>query len=153
ETKLKELKKAEEMAKRIQTEERRKKLAEKASVKAAKKAQQEAEKKLKQEREKRARKKTGATVATVDSEEPAETIEEVAEQEMVEEKVETPAPFKNRARKENPIRHRARPRGGLDSLPKAMLKRKKATNYWIWAIPAALVVLTLLVVGYYTYLS
>ncbi|XP_073025998.1 proton pump-interactor 1-like isoform X1 [Primulina eburnea] len=48
ETKLKELKKAEEMAKRIQTEERRKKLAEKASVKAAKKAEQEAEKKLKE---------------------------------------------------------------------------------------------------------
>ncbi|XP_073025999.1 proton pump-interactor 1-like isoform X2 [Primulina eburnea] len=151
ETKLKELKKAEEMAKRIQTEERRKKLAEKASVKAAKKAEQEAEKKLK-EREKRARKKTGATVAAVASEEPSETIEEVAEQEMVEEKVETPAPFKNRARKENPIRHRARPRGGPDSLPKSMLKRKKATNYWIWAIPAALAVLTLLVGGY-TYLS
>ncbi|XP_073126701.1 proton pump-interactor 1 isoform X1 [Henckelia pumila] len=48
ETKLKELKKEEEMAKRLQTEERRKKLAEKAAAKAAKKAEQEAEKKLKE---------------------------------------------------------------------------------------------------------
>ncbi|XP_073312571.1 proton pump-interactor 1-like [Primulina huaijiensis] len=180
ETKLKELKKAEEMAKRIQTEERRKKLAEKAAAKAAKKAEQEAEKKLKeiisflrtlfptnkfssfdtevilfefiQEREKRARKKTGTTAAAVDSEEPSETNEEVVEQEMVEEKFETTVPLKNKARKENPIRHRARPRGGLDSLPKAMLKRKKTTDYWMWTISAALVVLALMVVGY-IYLS
>ncbi|KAI3466107.1 hypothetical protein Pfo_022770 [Paulownia fortunei] len=167
EMKLKELKREEELAKRNQAEERKKKLAEKAAAKAAIKAQKEAEKKLKEiiiffcfcnfqlafhcDREKRARKKSGAAVAALDSEEPTETVSEVAEPEVVEEKIETPVPQKNKDRKEHMVRHRARPRGP-DSLPKAILKRKKATNYWVWAVPAALVVLVLLVVGY-IYLS
>ncbi|KAK6132689.1 hypothetical protein DH2020_033572 [Rehmannia glutinosa] len=157
ETKLKELKREEEIAKRNLAEERKKKLAEKAAAKAAIKAQKEAEKKLKEiisffcEREKRARKKGGAAVTSLDSEEPTETVEEVAELEKVEEKIETPVPQKNKDRKEHTLRHRARPRGP-DSLPKAILKRKKATNYWVWAVPAALVALVLLVVGY-SYLS
>ncbi|KAK6154348.1 hypothetical protein DH2020_008596 [Rehmannia glutinosa] len=134
ETKLKELKREEEIAKRNLAEERKKKLAEKAA-----------------EREKRARKKGGAAVTSLDSEEPTETVEEVAELEKVEEKIETPVPQKNKDRKEHTLRHRARPRGP-DSLPKVILKRKKATNYWVWAVPAALVALVLLVVGY-SYLS
>ncbi|KAG8386322.1 hypothetical protein BUALT_Bualt03G0136900 [Buddleja alternifolia] len=48
EVKLKELKREEEIAKRNQAEERKKKLAEKAAAKAAIKAQKEAEKKLKE---------------------------------------------------------------------------------------------------------
>lgn len=145
---LKEMKKEEEIAKNRQAMERKKKLAEKAAAKAAKKAQLEAEKKLK-EREKRARKKGGSSVADQEpTEEPTETPAEVAEEEKAEENVETTLAPKVKARKENTVRHRAtRARGS--ELPKAILKRKKATNYWLWAgAPAALVVVILLVVGY-----
>ncbi|KAL0306514.1 UNVERIFIED_CONTAM: Proton pump-interactor 1 [Sesamum radiatum] len=114
------------------------------------KSQKESLPKRDEEREKRARKKNGAAVPAEESEESTEAVAEVAETE-VEDKIETPAPQKNRDRKENTIRHRGRPRG-QDSLPKAILKRKKATNYWIWAAPAALVILVLLLVGY-NYLS
>ncbi|XP_016581207.1 proton pump-interactor 1 [Capsicum annuum] len=143
---LKEMKKEEEIAKNKQAMERKRKLAEKAAAKAAKKAQLEAEKKLK-EREKRVRKKGGFSVQEP-TEEPTEASEEVAEEENVEEKVETTVAPKVKARKENTIRHRVtRARGS--ELPKAVPKRRKATNYWLWAgAPAALVILVLLVVGY-----
>ncbi|XP_059284027.1 proton pump-interactor 1-like [Lycium ferocissimum] len=139
---LKEMKKEEEIAKNKQAMERKRKLAEKAAAKAAKKAQLEAEKKLK-EREKRARKKGGSSVP-----EPTEEPTEVAEEENVEETVETTIAPKLKARKENTVRHRAtRARGS--ELPKTILKRKKATNYWLWAAaPAALAILVLLVFGY-----
>ncbi|KAL0301186.1 UNVERIFIED_CONTAM: Proton pump-interactor 1 [Sesamum radiatum] len=181
EKKLKELKREEEIAKRNQAEERKKKLAEKAAAKAAIKAQKEAEKKLKeliissffhnlqitflvslklkklfgssfiQEREKRARKKAGAVVAPPDSEEPSETVPEATEPEKVEENTETPATQKNNDRKEHSMRHRARPRAP-NALPKAILKRKKATKDWLWVTsPAALLVLVLLIVGYNYY--
>ncbi|KAL2496361.1 Proton pump-interactor 1 [Forsythia ovata] len=102
------------------------------------------------EREKREKKKAGVVVSQ-DSEEPTEAVAEVAEPENTEEKVETLVPPKNKGWKENTTRHRARPRGA-DSLPKVILKRKKATNYWLWAIPAVFVVLVLL--GFsYSYLS
>ncbi|KAL3631427.1 hypothetical protein CASFOL_024411 [Castilleja foliolosa] len=146
ETKLKELKREEEIAKRNQAVERKKKLAEKAAAKAAIKAQKEAEKKLKEDREKRARKKSGAPV---DSEETTdETVEEVAESEKVEEKIAARVPQKNKDRKEHTIRNRAAHVRGPDTLPKAILKRKKVTNYWVWAAPAALAVLVLMVIGY-----
>lgn len=83
-----------------------------------------------------------------DSQESTETekVEEtVAELENTEE---MPVPTKNRGRKENVFRHRPRTRGP-DSVPKAVLKRKKAANYWVWAAPAAVVILLLLAVGYY----
>ncbi|KAK4369171.1 hypothetical protein RND71_012963 [Anisodus tanguticus] len=142
---LKEIKKEEEITKNKQAMERKRKLAEKAAAKAAKKAQLEAEKKLK-EREKKARKKGGSSIPEP-TEEPAEATEEVAEEEKAEENVETTVAPKVKARKET-VRHRAtRARGS--ELPKAILKRKKATNYWLWAgAPAALVILVLLVVGY-----
>ncbi|KAL3652561.1 hypothetical protein CASFOL_002242 [Castilleja foliolosa] len=148
EKKLKELRREEEIAKRAQAEERKKKLAEKAAAKAAIKAQKEAEKKLK-DREKKARKKAGGAA---DSEEaPTEAIEEeVAEVEKVEEKIEIPQKNKER----NTVRQRGRPRGGPDSLPKSILKRKKATNYWVWAVaPAAALAFVLLVLVGYNYLS
>ncbi|KAL8046568.1 hypothetical protein ABFX02_08G185800 [Erythranthe guttata] len=147
EKKLKELKRQEEIAKRNQAEERKKKMAEKAAAKAAIKAQKEAEKKLK-EREKKARKKSGAAA---ESEELTESVTEVAELENVEEKIETPVPQKNKDRKEQTVKQRVRSRG-LDSLPKAILKRKKATNYWLWAGSSAFAIFVLVVVGY-SYIS
>lgn len=145
---LKEMKKEEEIAKNKQAMERKRKLAEKAAAKAAKKAQLEAEKKLK-EREKKAKKKGGSSAAGQEpTEEPTETPEEIAEEENAEETVEATVAPKVKARKENTIRHRAtRPRGS--ELPKSILKRKKAINYWLWAVaPAALAILVLLVIGY-----
>ncbi|KAK4342067.1 hypothetical protein RND71_037883 [Anisodus tanguticus] len=141
---LKEMKK-EEIAKNKQAMERKRKLAEKAAAKAAKKAQLEAEKKLK-EREKKARKKGGSSIPEP-TEELAEANEEVAEEEKAEENVKTTVAPKVKARKET-VRHRAtRARGS--ELPKAVLKRKKATNYWLWAgAPAALTILVLVVFGY-----
>jgi len=99
---------------------------------------------------KREKKKAGA-VLSQDSEESTEAVAEVAELEKTEGKVETPVPPKNKGWKENTTKHRARPRGP-DSLPKVILKRKKATNYWLWAVPAVLVVLVLLAFSY-SYLS
>lgn len=61
--------------------------------------------------------------------------------------VEAPVLLKNKEQKENTVRYRNRSKG-TDSLPKTILKRKKSTNYWMWAAPAALVVLILLVLGY-----
>uniref|UniRef100_A0A5B6Z1Q9 Putative proton pump-interactor 1 n=1 Tax=Davidia involucrata TaxID=16924 RepID=A0A5B6Z1Q9_DAVIN len=144
--KLKEMRREEEMAKAKQALERKKRLAEKAAAKAAVKAQKEAEKKLK-DREKKAKKKAAA-LPDPDAEEPTDQADaEAAEPEMAEENVEAPVPSKNRDRKENTIRHRGRPKGP-DSVPKVILKRKKSTNYWMWAAPAAISVLMLLVVGY-----
>lgn len=71
-----------------------------------------------------------------------------AEKEEIEAQVEE-KPQKEKALKEKPIRNRIRSRGGPETLPRAILKRKKSTNYWLWAAPAALVVLMLLVLGYY----
>ncbi|KAK6132668.1 hypothetical protein DH2020_033584 [Rehmannia glutinosa] len=134
ETKLKELKREEEIAKRNLAEERKKKLMRKKQLSVRREQGRRVELQL-----------------LLSTQEPTETVEEVAELEKVEEKIETPVPQKNKDRKEYTLRHRARPRGP-DSLPKAILKRKKATNYWVWAVPAALVALVLLVVGY-SYLS
>ncbi|KAL7129538.1 hypothetical protein ABFS83_13G073900 [Erythranthe nasuta] len=150
EAKLKEIKREEEIAKRIQAEERKKKMAEKAAAKAAIKAEKEAEKKLK-EREKKAKKKSGGgAVAAADSEEAAA---EVAEPEKIEEEIEIPAATeKVKDRKgSSTVRPRARPRG-QDTITKTILKRKKGTNYWVWAAPAATMVVLVLVVVAKSYL-
>lgn len=104
--------------------------------------------KLIQEREKRARKKSGAAVTNMDPEEPTETTAEVAEPEQAEEKIET-IPQKAKDIKDNTVRARGHPRG-QNPFPKAILKRKKATNYWLWAgaAAAAFVALILAIVGY-----
>ncbi|KAM5586031.1 proton pump-interactor 1 [Rosa sericea] len=146
EAKLKEMKREEEIAKAKQAMERKKKKAEKAAAKAEIRAQKEAEKKLK-EREKKAKKKaTSATESNPD--EATEPIAEVAEPEKVNESVEVPVPAKEKVQKDKTIRNRGRPRGP-DSLPKAILKRKKSNNYWVWAAPAALLVVVFLALGYY----
>ncbi|CAN7071971.1 unnamed protein product [Brassica oleracea var. botrytis] len=139
---VREMRKQEEIAKAKLAMERKKKQAEKAAAKAAKRAQMEADKREKKaisEREKKAKKSFDAKVS-----------EEVpdAEKEEIEAQVEE-KPQKEKALKEKPIRNRIRSRGGPETLPRAILKRKKSTNYWLWAAPAALVVLMLLVLGYY----
>ncbi|KAF8051275.1 hypothetical protein N665_1756s0014 [Sinapis alba] len=139
---LREMRKQEEIAKAKLAMERKKKQAEKAAAKAAKRAQLEAEKKEKKEREKKAKKNAGEAVP----EEAAEASD--AEKDETEAPVEE-KPQKEKVLKEKPVRNRIRTRGGPEALPRAILKRKKATNYWIWAAPAALVVLMLLVLGYY----
>ncbi|KAF3678514.1 putative xylosyltransferase 2-like [Capsicum annuum] len=150
--KLKEMKREEEIAKNRQAMERKKKKAEKAAAKAAIKAQKEAEKrKLKEiiliilpfELEKKA-KKAGASVLGQDStEEPTETAAEVAEEEKVEENIETSVAPKRKEGKGKNVKHQPIRAKGTE-IPKTILKRKKAMNYWLWAAPAALVVPLLL---------
>lgn len=142
---VKEMRKQEEIAKAKLAMERKKKQAEKAAAKAAIRAQKEAEKKEKKEREKKAKKKNGGNTET-EAEEVPEASE--AEKEEIEALVQEEKPQKEKVIKEKPIRNRIRSRGA-ETLPRAILKRKKATNYWIYAAPAALVVLILLVLGYY----
>lgn len=99
-----------------------------------------------QEREKKAKKKTGGTEAEAVAEEVAEASE--AEKEEIETPVQEEKPQKEKVVKEKPLSNRIRGRG-LETVPRAILKRKKSTNYWVWAAPATLVVLVLLVLGYY----
>ncbi|CAD5329251.1 unnamed protein product [Arabidopsis thaliana] len=94
------------------------------------------------EQEKKAKKKTGGNTET-ETEEVPEASEEEIEAPVQEEK-----PQKEKVFKEKPIRNRTRGRGP-ETIPRAILKRKKSTNYWVYAAPAALVVLLLLVLGYY----
>ncbi|KAF8025820.1 hypothetical protein BT93_F2601 [Corymbia citriodora subsp. variegata] len=145
--KLKEMKREEEIAKAKQAMERKKKLAEKNAAKAAIKARKEAEKKLK-EQEKKAKKKAAASAPVTDSDEAAQVLEESVETEKVDSGVEAVLPAKEKPIKENLIRSRGRPKGA-ESLPKAILKRKKSSNYWVYVAPVALAVVLLLVLGYY----
>ncbi|XP_074357671.1 proton pump-interactor 1-like [Apium graveolens] len=144
EAKLKELKREEEIAKAKQAQERKKKLAEKAAAKAAIKAQKEAEKKQK-DREKKEKKKAAASVSVA-------TADMVDETETADEVVKAKAVPKTKERKEKTV---VKQRGGVrvkgpDSLPKIILKRKKATNYWVCAaVLAAILVVLLSVMGYY----
>ncbi|KAJ6332976.1 hypothetical protein OIU77_008934 [Salix suchowensis] len=142
EAKLKEIKREEEIAKAKQAMERKKKLAEKAAAKAAARAQKDVEKKLK-DREKKLKKKAAASTSATEPEETAEAVAEAAEPEMVEVNDEVPVSVKEKVRKENTVRSRNRPRGP-DSLPKVIMRRKKSTNVWMWAAPAAAFVVLVL---------
>ena len=105
-----------------------------------------------QEREKKAKKKAAASTAAANLEEPTEVVADASEPEKVDVNADAPVPapfsLKDKIQKENTIRYRNRTKGP-ESLPRAILKRKKSTNYWIWAAPAALMVLILLALGYY----
>ncbi|POO03205.1 Proton pump-interactor [Trema orientale] len=157
--KLKEIKREEEISKAKQAMERKKKLAEKAAAKAAIRAQKEAEKKNKEiitficffEREKKLKKKAAASAPDANPEESAEPVADDVEPEKADETVEAPVPTKEKVQKETSIRSRTRARGP-ESIPKAILKRKKSTNYWLWAGPAAAVVVVLLLLLAYHYL-
>nr|XP_043628131.1 proton pump-interactor 1-like [Erigeron canadensis] len=152
ESKLKEIKREEEIAKAKQALERKKKLAEKAAVKAQKKAEKEAEKKLK-EKEKKEKKKMQASTPAVEVPEEAaveEAVEEPEEQ-KAEEKVQTT--IKSKERKDGlRVRSRGNRGKGSDSISKVILKRKKSNNYmYYYAAAAASIVVVLLAVGYYLY--
>lgn len=144
---LKQMKREEEIAKNKQAIERKKKLAEKAAAKAALKAQKEAEKKLK-DRERKAKKKAGGAGPTEEpTEEPTEDAEAENPEENIEVADEPPLKSTTKERKVSTLKQRPRPKGS--DIHKVILKRKKATNYWLWAGPAAaVVILLLLAVGY-----
>ncbi|KAB2032671.1 hypothetical protein ES319_D05G391600v1 [Gossypium barbadense] len=143
--KLKELKREEEIAKAKQAMERKKKLAEKAAAKAARRAQME-------EREKRAKKKVAGSTNAVNPEELIEAVAQDSEPEKVDVNTDAPVPatisMKGKVPKENTSRYRNQTKR-TESLPKAILKRKKSMNYWIWAAPDVVVVLVLLALCYY----
>ncbi|XP_074290408.1 proton pump-interactor 1-like [Silene latifolia] len=148
--KVKEMKKEEEKEKQRQALERKKKLQEKAAAKAALRAQKEAEKKQK-DKQKKLKKKEGSSAQATDEEEPSEKtdLDEPEKSDNVDDAFETPAPTKAKEPKENTLRHRKaiKTRG---TLPKAILKKKKSVNYWLWgsAGAAAVMVLMLLILGY-----
>ena len=101
-----------------------------------------------QGREKAVKKKTwGSNAYEAISEEVPEAFE--AEKEEIEAPVEEKSKKEKKVLKEKPIRNMIRNRGGLETLPRLMRKRKKQTNYMVWAAPAAVVVLMLLDLGYY----
>ncbi|KAI3441531.1 uncharacterized protein J3R85_002119, partial [Psidium guajava] len=130
EEKLKEMKRREQIEKQKQALERKKKMAEKNAVKAAIKAQKEAEKKLK-DREKKEKKKV--TEWHPDAE---ELIEEAAEAEKVGKAPEALSSAKEKVQKRSTYRVKTRTKG-VESVPKAILRRRRTQAYWMWAIPAA----------------
>ncbi|CAF1929626.1 unnamed protein product [Brassica oleracea var. botrytis] len=95
----------------------------------------------------RAQKKAEKKEQKAISEEVPEAFE--AEKEEIEAPVEEKSKKEKKVLKEKPIRNMIRNRGGLETLPRLMRKRKKQTNYMVWAAPAAVVVLMLLDLGYY----
>ncbi|MFQ6653505.1 hypothetical protein Gotur_024875 [Gossypium turneri] len=150
--KLKELKREEEIAKAKQAMERKKKLAEKAAAKAARRAQMEAEKKLKEIICFLIWFRFIGLTNAVNPEELIEALAQDSEPEKVDVNTDAPVPatvsVKGKVPKENTSRYRNRTKR-TESLPKAILKRKKSMNYWIWAAPAVVVVLVLLAFCYY----
>lgn len=142
--KLKEMKREEEMGKAKLAMERKKKLAEKAAVKAAVRAKKEAERKLK-EREKKAMKKAAASIVPSHVDKPTELAAEI---ENDSEEAKMPLPQNNRDHQENTtVRSRQRLKGP-EPRPRVVLRRKKSTNYWLWAAPISLLAVLLLVFGY-----
>lgn len=149
EAKLREMKKEEDRAKAREGMERKRKKEEAKVAKAALRA----EKQRKALEEKKGRSKNnnkpGASGTATTEESAVAEVEEAENADVnVEAPVEAPTPAKPRVRKENTVKYRSRARGP-ESLPKAILKRKKSTNYWVWAAPAAAVVLLILVLVYY----
>ncbi|KAG0455932.1 hypothetical protein HPP92_023720 [Vanilla planifolia] len=146
--KLKEIKRDEEIAKAKLAMERKKRLAEKAAAKAAMRAQKDAEKKQK-EKEKKAKKKAGVGLQPTDAE---ETETQDVEQELQEEThVNTAsAPEKSKEQlTENSVRSRGRSKPkGQNQMPKFILKKRKSHSHWLWAAPAAISALVLVVLGY-----
>ncbi|ESQ43112.1 hypothetical protein EUTSA_v10013033mg [Eutrema salsugineum] len=133
---LREMRRQEEIAKAKQAMERKKK-------QAANSLEDDIFVLVFQERERKAKKD--------DAVEPEEVPEaSVPEKEEVEDQ-EMEKPMEEKASKgKKQIRNRIHRRGLETPLPRPSLKRKKSSNnYLVWAIPAALVVLVLLVLGYY----
>ncbi|KAK8300562.1 hypothetical protein V6Z11_D05G394500 [Gossypium hirsutum] len=108
--------------------------------------------KNKEEREKKAKKKVAGLTNAVNPEELIEALAQGSVPEKVDVNTDAPVPatvsVKGRVPKENTSRYRNRTKR-TESLPKAILKRKKSMNYWIWAAPAVVVVLVVLALCYY----
>lgn len=152
ESKLKEIKREEEIAKAKQALERKKKLAEKAAAKAKKKAEKEAEKaaekKLKDTEKKNKKKMQASGTDEVPEEATVEDVAEEPEEEKVEEKAKPATKTTERVR----VRSRSNRGKGPDSISKVILKRKKSNNYmYYYAAGAAAVLTVLLAVGYTLY--
>ncbi|KAE8713641.1 Proton pump interactor 1 isoform 2 [Hibiscus syriacus] len=96
-----------------------------------------------EEREKKVKKKAAAY-----PEESPEAVAQDSETEKVDVITDAPVSVKDKVPKENTARYRNRNKG-LESLPRAILKRRKSANYWIWAAPAATLVPILLAMSYY----
>ncbi|KAK7317756.1 hypothetical protein RJT34_02241 [Clitoria ternatea] len=145
--KLKEMKREEEIAKAKLALERKKKLAEKAAAKAAVRAQKEAEKKLK-EREKKAKKAAGSSAAAPNPEEPVSEAEGTEPEKTND--AEALAPVKEKVQKESSVKSRSRAKAvkGPESIPKAILKRRRSNNYWLWVATGFFLALALVVLGY-----
>ncbi|PPD75558.1 hypothetical protein GOBAR_DD27521 [Gossypium barbadense] len=104
------------------------------------------------EREKKAKKKVAGLTNAVNPEELIEALAQDSEPEKVDVNTDAPVPatvsMKGRVPKENTSRYRNRTKR-TESLLKAILKRKKSMNYWIWAAPTVVVVLVVLALCYY----
>ncbi|KAJ4897999.1 Proton pump-interactor 2 [Raphanus sativus] len=134
---MKEMKREEQLEKAKLAMERKKKLQEKAAAKAALRAQKEAEKKLK-ECEKKAKKKAAANSSELDkSQEVSNELEEVRSLAVSgKEKQRSMFPKKRSFR----YKHRGR---GTEALPKAILNRRRAHQYWVWGVSSAALALAL----------
>ncbi|KAF8100303.1 hypothetical protein N665_0227s0035 [Sinapis alba] len=130
---LKERKREEQLEKARLAMERKKKLQDKAAAKAALRVQKEAEKKLK-ECEKKAKKKAAANSPEVDQSQEQETVKTLA----------VPGKEKHRSlfpkHKSCRYKHRGR---GTEALPKVILNRRRAHQYWVWGVSSAALALAL----------
>ncbi|CAN6810772.1 unnamed protein product [Brassica oleracea] len=136
---LKERKREEQIEKARLAMERKKKLQEKAAAKAALRVQKEAEKKLKAnyiiiECEKKAKKKAAAN-SSFEVDQSQEVTNEL-------EKVKTSAVHRSLFRKQKSFRYKHRGRG-TEALPKAILNRRRAHQYWVWGVSSAALALAL----------
>ncbi|ESQ30113.1 hypothetical protein EUTSA_v100115361mg, partial [Eutrema salsugineum] len=136
---LKELKRKEQLEKARLAMERKRKLHEKAAAKAAIRVKKEAEKKLK-ELEKKAKKKKAASNSSCpsDLERTPETVTEASEPE----KTGKEKSLNGRSVKQRSFRYRHHKKGN-ESVPKAILKRRKAYRLWVWTISSAVLALPL----------
>ncbi|KAL1102853.1 hypothetical protein V6Z11_D05G394800 [Gossypium hirsutum] len=108
--------------------------------------------KKKEEREKKAKNKVAGLTNAVNPKELIEALAQDSEPEKVDVNTDAPVPatvsVKGKVPKENTSRYWNRTKR-TESLPKAILKRKKSMNYWIWAAHAVVVVLVPLALCYY----
>lgn len=139
---LKEKKREEQLEKAKLAMERKRKLHEKAAARAAARDKKEAEKKLK-ELEKRAKKKKKK-----DLERTPETVTEGSEPEK--NSKEKPLNGRSASCKQRSLRYRHHKKGN-DTVPKAILKRRRAHRLWVWSVfsAALALALALFIVFYY----
>ncbi|KAJ0242311.1 Proton pump-interactor 4 [Hirschfeldia incana] len=132
---LKEKKREEQLEKARMAMERKRKRHEKAAARAAVRDKKEAEKKLK-ELEKRENKKKKKASSPSGLEQTPETVTEGSEPEK--------KPLNGRSVncKQRSLRYRHHKKGN-ESVPKAILKRRRAYRLWVWSVSSAAVALPL----------